>query len=191
MKKVLLIYLILSAVGLNAQSISEINTWLGISDSLSNKEIRIYKRYSTTTSTELFRFYKTDKSTWSTKLYHFRSDRNTFDETDITPKNNLEYLWLQFYIINIDKLKSINEIDYKIQKKKIVFDEEYGYGIETNKLVTTDGIEYTLYYRNQNATNTVQFNNYETYLKQSPDVDELNAYDEIIKLVKNNFNIWP
>ncbi|GGA85299.1 hypothetical protein GCM10008015_27570 [Flavobacterium palustre] len=163
---------------------------MGIPDTLASKEIRVYKSYQITTGTELFRFYKVDEKNWSAILYHFRNDLTTFDETVITPKSNFEYLWLQFYIINIKKLPSIREIDYKIQKPRVVFDEKYGYVVETTTLGVMDGIGYKLYYRNLKEINTIQFDNYEIYLKQSPDVDELNAYNEIINLIKANFNVW-
>ncbi|WNM20189.1 hypothetical protein [Flavobacterium capsici] len=190
MKKILLIFFLITYAGLNAQSISEINLKIGIPDTLCSQEIRIYKRYSITTSTEVFRLNKIDGKNWKAVLYHFRSDLPSFEKKEITPKNNFEYIWLQFYILNIDKLKSIKEIKYKLDKPLIVFDEKEGYLIKRTETAVTDGIGYYLLYKDHMRKNTITFDNYEAYLSKFPNVDELNSYNDIMSLIKLNFDIW-
>ena len=53
-----------------------------------------------------------------------------------------------------------------------------------------DGQSYFVNFRNLKKTNNFFFSNPETYLSNYSDVDELISYNQILKIIKNEFNRW-
>ena len=54
-----------------------------------------------------------------------------------------------------------------------------------------DGTSYKVFVKNNNKTNKIELDNPESYLKLYPEVDELNDYCNLLKLINTTFPILP
>jgi len=195
MKKRFIIILVFLICNLYSQDYKKINKFVNISDSLTfTKELRIYKHFSTSNGSEVFRIYQLKDKTWRIELYRFY-DAITPNEK---PKFTLEYLHSdsnlnQFWFIILDThaefLPDIKAIDYKLKEKTIFESDKDEYG-STKKIAFIDGIGYIAFIKNYNKVNQFSFANAEGYLEYFPEVDELNSYSSLLKLIRTEFNIW-
>jgi hypothetical protein len=198
MRKFLVSTLILFNFLCKAQSVSEINKVLGISDTLSYKnEIRIYKKYSTTYNSEIFRMYNKGDDNWIAEIYYYsdkfkdvtKIDQEVFPKEKVgklIPKNpNL--IWLNLLLTNVEYLPSISSIKYKLETPYI--DLEKGeYQIVKKKTLVLDGETYQIFFRSPEVKNYFTFDNPESYLKKYPNVDELQSYIQLLNITKKEFN---
>ena len=193
MKSRLTIILIILISNLYSQSVVDINRTLKIPDSLDQDvEIRIYKWFSTTTESQVFRIFR-EGDIYCAEFYkHYKSlDQSTkskFEQIKITSKRDLNVIFLELILTNIEYLPNLNEIKYKLVESKIVFEDgEY----LISKLIgfPIDGIAYKCFVKNGPKRNNFEFNNYDSYLEKFPEVDEINSYSKIIEIIKSEFGI--
>lgn len=176
------------------QTVSEINKNLNISDSLTNlHELRIYKWHSTTNGSEVFRMYLDENKKWNAMLYkHYNTVGNVKLKTEkinLNSNNKLDLVWQKIILSNVEFLPNLEDIRYKLKKSEITF-EDGEYGIRSRVFMPLDGIGYMASIRNREKTNTIYFGNFNSYLKDYPEVDELNYYSKLISVISDEFNIW-
>lgn len=197
MKNLLQTITLLYSILAFSQNISDINANLKISDSLTHqKEFRIYKKESITNYSELIHLYFENKK-WNTILYKYHDSVNEYiplkiEKIKLNTKKDLELLWLQILATNIEFLPNQSEIEYKLRGKLEIHTLENG-EYESSYKVTkvTDGISYTVFVKNYTKTNKITLHNPERYLKLYPEVDELNDYCNLLKLINTTFSILP
>jgi len=179
-----------------SQNIESININLKIPNKLDHpKELRIYKRFSITNASEILRIYKTEEGTWNIEFYKFYNEipgvaKTHFESSKLKSKTNLDLVWLYLLDNNIEYLPSLNQIDYKLKSKGEITFERGEYDIIWKKKSPLDGIGYETFFKDGERSNYFDFGNYDSYLKDYPEVDELNYYSEIMKILNNEFNIW-
>lgn len=180
------------------QEVSEINKVLRISDTLENKqEIRIYKDYSTTNEIDIIRMLKDKKKDWVVHKFWYSKDFKTVTKIDEIrfPKENIgklkpkdaELIWLNILITNVQFLPNMKTIRYKFGKPHIEVNKGEREISKTEKHIL-DRVGYKVYIRNGKNTNSFSFDNPESYLKQYPTVDELISYNELLSVLKKEFN---
>ncbi|MDR7209596.1 hypothetical protein [Flavobacterium piscis] len=194
------VLLFLFSYHVKAQDVSEINKVLEIPDTLKfEKEIRIYKNYSITNTMEIFRMYDEGNNNWIVIKYSYSKTLNQVTKIDELrfPKENIGKLkpkdayliWLNFLLTNMEFLPNMESIEYKLSTPFI--DLEKSEKIFTRKkIVVTDGAGYQVYIKNGKIKNNFSFYNPETYLKHYPKVDELISYNELLSIMKKEFNLW-
>lgn len=188
MKIIVIIAILFASHNISAQSIAMINKEIGISDSLSELEVRIYKMYQITTSVELFRLYQDSNKKWKAINYHLKTDTKLFDKTVLISEVDVDYIWNEL-TMEISHLPNLQKIRYKLRKSEIV-KEDGKFMISRTTGYVMDGVAYTAQSRIGNEINTFSFNNYDVYLNEFPEVDELISYDNLIKTIRNRFKIW-
>ena len=198
--KLILIIFIISISSCFGQDYSEINKSLNLPDSLEyENEIRIYKDFSTTDGMEIFRMYNKGNNEWLVYVYYYNKTFKSATKIEIIefPKENLgeikvknaNLIWLKFLLTDVDKLPNLKDVSYKLKKSKIEFiDGEYA--IARNVMSVMDGQSYFVNFRNLKITNNFIFNNPETYLSNYAEVDELISYNQIVTIIKDEFNLW-
>ena len=198
MRFLLLSIILLFSFNTKAQEISEINKVLELPDTLEfEKEIRIYKDYSTTDGMEIFRMYDEGKDNWIVTIYSYSLNQVTKINEVRFPKENIGKLkpknayliWLNLLITNIEFLPNMESIRYKFGKSYIDLDRGE-YGIAKKVKHVSDGQGYQVFIKNGKNKNHFSFNNPETYLKYYPTVDELISYNELLSVIKKEFNLW-
>ena len=198
MRFLLLSIILLFSFNTKAQEISEINKVLELPDTLEfEKEIRIYKDYSTTDGMEIFRMYDEGKDNWIVTIYSYSLNQVTKINEVRFPKENIGKLkpknayliWLNLLITNIEFLPNMESIRYKFGKSYIDLGRgEYDIAKKVKHVL--DGQGYQVFIKNGKNKNHFSFNNPETYLKFYPTVDELISYNELLSVIKKEFNLW-
>ena len=200
MIKYYFIFLFFTLFNCFGQEVYEINKVLEIPDTLEfQKEIRIYKNYSTTTRTTVFRMYDEGKNNWKVTIYYYLANLKQCTKINQIhfPKENIgklkpkdaNLIWLNLLLSNVEFLPSMEDINYKFKKDSIEF-EDGEYGIVKKKVLVLDGNDYQVYIKNGKIRNNFSFDNPETYLKNYPNVDELISYNELLSVIKKEFNLW-
>jgi len=133
--------------------------------------------------------------TWNIEFYKFYNEvpsvtKTHFESSKLKSKTNLDLVWLYLLDSNVEYLPSLDQIDYKLKSKgEITF--EYGeYDIIWKKKYPLDGIGYEAFFKDGERSNYFDFGNYDSYMKDYPEVDELIYYSEIIKILSNEIEIW-
>lgn len=203
------IIILLCCFGLNAQNISKINKDLKLSDSLTHLiEIRIYCGGGITNYSSLFRMYKTDKNIWKAAFYeHFdevlghrgKSILRT-RKKKISSKNDMKHVYKNLLRSYILELPSIETIQWKLKKRGEVERIEYKrkgkknvkYETVSSQVAFLDGQIYTVQIQSKpwKKKHTFTYNNPESYLKDFPEIDEIIYMNEILNIIKNEFDIW-
>lgn len=195
MKNLLQTITLLYSIFAFSQNISEINASLKISDSLTHQiEVRIYKKIEITNYSELIQLYFENKK-WNAILYKYHDSVNEYvplkiEKVKLSTKKDLELLWLQILATNIEFLPNQSEIEYKLRGKLEIHtlaNGEYESSYKVTKVA--DGINYTVFVKNNTKSNKITFNNPESYLKLYPNVDEINDYCNLLKLINSTFSI--
>jgi hypothetical protein len=200
MRFLLFLIILLFSFTIEAQEISEINKVLKIPDVLDyENEIRIYKDYSITNGMEIFRMYNEGKDNWIVCIFSFSKTNKTITKIDQIkfPKENIEKLkpkdanliWLNLLITNAEFLPNMESVQYKLSTPFIDSEKEEKVMIR-KKVLVTDGAGYQVYIKNGKIRNNFSFYNPEKYLKYYPTVDELIAYNELLSVIKKEFNLW-
>ena len=182
------------------QGISEINKVLEIPDTLGfEKEIRIYKDYSIKNTMEIFRMYNEGKDNWIVYIFSFSKKDKAVTKIDkiqfpkevigkLKPKNAY-LIWLNLLLCDVEHLPSQKNIDYKLKAAKVI-SEDGEYGISKNRKRALDGESYQVFIKNGIIKNDFSFDNPAIYLKFYPTVDELISYNELLSIIKKEFNLW-
>lgn len=180
------------------QEVAEINKVLEISDTLEyQQEIRIYKDYSTTNTIDVIRMFRNKNNEWITYKFWYSKDFKTVTKIDqisfpkepigkLKPKD-AELIWLNLLLANVEFLPNMEVIRYKLDKPSIDYDKGER-GISRNKKHILDGVQCKVYIKNGKNKNSFSFDNPESYLKYYPKVDELISYNELLSVIKKEFD---
>jgi hypothetical protein len=196
MNRLYLTILLLTFSQIFAQSISEINKNLNISDTTRNeKEIRIYKWFNTTNGSELFRMYKNNNQIWVVELYqHYnpvkKEDKPRFVKSELKSATDLNLVWLYILASDVEFLPNIDQVNYKFKSEAEFVLDRGEYEIFNKSKRPLDGTGYQVIFKDGKKSNNFRFGNYDTYLKNYPNVDELNSYSKLMNIIKTEFNIW-
>lgn len=164
MKKVIVLLIIFVTAINSAQTVSEINTFIGIPDSLEyNSELRVYKKYSTTNGTEIFRIYNNGKE-YKAEFYRYFGMvascvyESSFTKTDLKGNLGNERAWMGISVSGIEYLPNWEMFDYKFKMPKIVFYEGC-YSYQTTTMAVSDGVGYNVFYKNGKIINHIEYGN--------------------------------
>lgn len=200
-----IILFLLVSIGVSAQNIAEINADIGIPDSLAfNKEIRIYQSHGTTNYSSLFRMYEDEFEKWNTEFYeHFAKIEGVVElrikKELLTPKDDYDYVFLNLIRSHIMDLPEFENITWKLIKRNDVEKVKDIYRGETieyyeypriSRLIVLDGLGFRIQAKNEDKSNSFDYPNPEGYLKHFPDIDELIYMNEILTIIKDEFDIW-
>lgn len=189
MEKALVIFLFFVTSIASAQTASEINTFIGIADTLGHtSELRIYKRYSISYSTEVLRIYKDGKE-YKAELYHFHNDTKKFEKTLLKGNLGNERVWMEISISGIEHLPQWKMFQYKFERPEIVFSDG-SYVYQTTTMAVSDGVGYDVYYKNGKVENHIEYGNPESYLERFPGVDELEMFSQMLNTIRKEYDIW-
>lgn len=179
----------------SAQTVSEINIFIGIPDSLEYaSELRIYKRYSTTNGTEIFRIYNNGKE-YKADFYRYYHtvpeyvEKSSFTKTDLKGNLSNEMAWMRIEISGIEHLPEWEMFEYKFKMPEIVFSEG-SYVYQTTTMAISDGVGYSMFYKSGKVKNHIEYGNPESYLRRFPGVDELEMFSKMLDVVRKDFGIW-
>ena len=204
MKILFTISLILVYFQLNAQDLKKINSDLGISDSLMHPiEIRVYQFIETTNYSSLFIMYKDFSENWLAEFYqHWREIEGVTElkteKRTLSSKSDLDYIYLNMVRSFIFDLPSLNEIKWKLVKRGSVEKVESRVGNEVKlkydltgiQAGILDGISYRFFAKNNQRNNEFYFSNPEAYNRLYPEIDEPIFVNELIEIIRNEFEIW-
>ena len=204
MKNIRILIIFLFSIGISAQNITEINSDLKLSDSLTYEtEVRIYQGGGTTNYSSLFRMFKDKSEKWTAEFYeHYASvDGQAELRTDkrtLKSENDMEFIFQNFIRSHILDLPSLSEIQWKLvtrgkmEKVKKPFRgkmiEEYE--LMNKQVSILDGESFKIQVKGWNRTNQFEYSNPDGYLKHYPEIDELNYMCEILDLIRTEFHIW-
>ena len=204
MKKNYLIFILLISFGVKAQNIKLLNRDLKINDTLKyNREIRIYSGGGINNYSSVFRMYNYERKNWKAEFYeHYAKIPNKTElkikKKKLKPKNNFEYVFLNFLRSKIMNLPNQKEINWKIQGRDSIFETKKNrkgkkiieYESVSKKTSIVDGIVYTVQVREFSETNEFTYNNPESYFEEYNEIDELMFMVELLNIVRNEFKIW-
>ena len=204
MKKIKILIIFIFSVSVSAQDISQINSDLKLSDSLTYKtEIRIYKRNGITNYSSLFRMFKNKSEKWTSEFYqHYaKVDGKTKLHTEkrtLKSHNDMEFVFLNFVRNHIFELPNMSRIKWKlitpgkVDKVQIAHrgKKREEYQLINNKVSILDGEGFKILVKNSNLTNEFEYSNPDEYLKHYSEIDELIYMCEILKIIRTEFGIW-
>ncbi len=206
MRKIFAIILILSFGEILAQDWSEINSDLGISDTLTHlREIRIYQSVGTTNYTSVFRMYETEPANWIAELYgHWRKVDSVMEmkteKTSLDSNSEMEFVYLNLFRSHIFDLPSRSDISWKlVERGKIEKVERIRrrneepileWEILSKQSMALDGTGYYFQAKNQQKSNEFEFGNPYFYRNKYPEIDEPKYVCEIIEIIRTEFGIW-
>lgn len=180
------------------QKVSEINKIIEISDSLEcQKEIRIYKEYSISNRIDIIRMFQNEEKEWIVHKFWYSKDFKDITKIEELhfPKKNIgklkpkdaDLIWLKILITNVEFLPNMENIRYKFGKSEIISDRGE-FEVLAHKKQALDGVGYSVYVRNGKNRNNFSFDNLDTYIKEYPTVDELISYNELLSVIKKEFD---
>lgn len=196
MRNIKILILFLFSIGISAQNITEINSDLKLSDSLTYKtEIRIYQGGGLNNYSSLFRMYKGKTDKWTAEFYqHYAKvigqTKLRIEKQTLKSENEMEYVWNSILRTNVEFLPNMSDIKYKMRERGNVelVDGEYQLMWKSKQIM--DGIGYKAQIKTEKKSNDVDYGNPESYLKYYPEVDELIYFNELLDIIKNEFEIW-
>jgi hypothetical protein len=98
--------------------------------------------------------------------------------------------WLELLTTNILELQKLDEIEYKLGKKEIIFENGIYQIIEEVILGPNDGNYYVIEIKNEDQFNRIEISNPSFYIKSFPEIDEFIYLDRFFKkfenIIKNN-----
>ena len=188
-----------------SQDISKMNADFKLSDSLLYKtEFRIYQDHDITNYSSLLRIYEVDEKQWIAEFYeHYDAVPSSgveFRTTQkkIKPKRDFEFIETSLERSGILHLTSFDKIRWKFKLRgeieKVVGSRRgktnvyYTYMSQVG--VGSDGDSFIIQAKIGSKSNEFSFSNPDSYLKKYPEVDELNYIHEIMKLIREEFQIW-
>jgi hypothetical protein len=204
MRNIQILIIFLFSIGISAQNITEINSDLKLSDSLTyENEVRIYQGGGITNYSSLFRMYKDNSEKWTAEFYeHYaKVDGQTelrIKKQTLKSENDMEFVFQNFIRSHIFDLPSLNEIQWKLVTRGNVEKVERirrgkktkEYELLNKKIGILDGEGFKIQVKGWNRTNEFEFSNPDGYLKHYPEIDELIYMCEILNTIRNEFGIW-
>ncbi|RRJ90577.1 hypothetical protein EG240_08600 [Paenimyroides tangerinum] len=196
MRSLTQILFLIFSISVNAQSISEYEKQLNIEPISNNaKEIRVYKKYAISTGLELFIFYFDDSSNkYKAEYYYVTVDKKNnklVKKLDLESIYNMEFNALNLFLSHAKYLPSEQKIWYKfIPKPDIFIEDGYIYHIIGKPMSIIDGISYSIQIQDNDSYNEVEYSNPESYLKNYPEIDELQTINEFLDFIKSSFGIY-
>jgi hypothetical protein len=198
--RTMFLFFLLSLTQCFGQDISEINKNVNLPDTLEfEKEIRIYKDYSSLNGLDVFRMYDNGKNNWTVVIYYFNKELKSVTKINKIefPKENIGDLkpkdaymiWLNLLLNDIEYLPSLKDIDYKLKTTSIEIEDGEKI-ILRRKTSPLDGESYQVFVKNGKVENHFIFNSIDSYLKLYPKVDELISYNQILSIIRKEFNLW-
>lgn len=117
--KISVILLLLFCFAIHAQTVKEINNFIGLPDSLYKTEIRIYKKYSLSNGAEIFRLYESKDNGWYAEMYYYYDEvegevETNFKKEELKNYDDFEVLWLQITNAHALYLPEWDKIQYKL-----------------------------------------------------------------------------
>lgn len=186
MKSALTLMLFLLFIGITAQNLSEVNKDLSLPDSLTYKnEIRIYQGGGKVNFVSLFRMFKDESGKWTAEFYENYNKKRT-----LKYKNDLEFIWKNILRTKIEFLPNMNDIFYKLSDRGKVELVGGKYEINQKLILICDGLGYKVQIKTDNKINTVNYSNPRAYFKHYQEVDELIYFNELLNLIKSEFELW-
>ena len=204
-----LIFSLLLSFVTKAQDIEEVDSILNISsEKFYNKEIRVYRLQSLTQNHILYRIYLNHESNWKIERYNlhekiediiYLNDNSVlndsleyinyktseFSKYNITPTENFNHKWLELLATNILEIPSFSEYEYKLGKNVI---GELNGKLQIFREITVssnDGEFYFFKIINDKQNNEFYIHEPKYYIKQFPEVDELNYLSKFMTLLEN------
>ncbi|WP_106918152.1 hypothetical protein [Chryseobacterium aurantiacum] len=178
----------------------DVNKLAGLPSTIENKkEIIIYQGSDITIGGKIFRIYQGKGENWNAELIQWFSPYYiSKDEFRITPakvtqlksKHILEKAFVTLESMNIGYLPKEDLFRYKTSQSKAVYDNDVkGYGLFTKEYSITGGVDFLVKYKSNDKENEFHYSNPESYLNNTPGIDEYESFMKILKYVENNFNI--
>lgn len=204
MKNIQILIIFLFSIVVSAQNITEINSDLKLSDSLTYQtEVRIYQGGGITNYSSLFRMFKDKSEKWTAEFYeHYakvdgQAELRTEKKT-LKSENDMEFVFQNFIRSHILDLPNLSEISWKLVtrgKVEKIKNIHRGKEIEEYELMNTqvailDGEGFKIQVRGWNKTNEFEFSNPDAYLNHYPEIDELIYVCEILNTIRTEFGIW-
>jgi hypothetical protein len=204
MKNIQILIIFLFSIGISAQNISEINSDLKLSDSLTHEtEVRIYQSDGTTNYSSLFRMFKDESKKWTTEFYEHYAKIDDVAELktkkrELTSKNNLDSIYRSLVRSYILVLPSDSEINWKMISRGTIEkierfrkgEKQITYELFNRKFGILDGEHFKIRVTDWNGKNEFEYSNPDEYLNYYPDIDELIYMCEILNTIRNEFRIW-
>ncbi|WP_196888256.1 hypothetical protein [Aureivirga sp. CE67] len=204
MKNIQILIIFLFSIGVSAQNITEINSDLKLSDSLTYEtEVRIYQGGGITNYSSLFRMFQDKSEKWTAEFYeHYAKVEGQVElrakKQTLKSENDMEFIFLNFIRSHILDLPNLSEIKWKlvtrgkVEKVKMIHrgKEIEEYELINMQVAILDGEGYKIQVRGRNKTNEFEFSNPNGYLNHYPEIDELNYMCEILNLIRTEFDIW-
>jgi len=204
MRNIQILIIFLFSIGISAQNITEINSDLKLSDSLTYEtEVRIYQGGGITNYSSLFRMFKNKSEKWTTEFYeHYaKVDRQAELRTEkqvLTAKNNMDSIYRSLVRSYILELPNQSEIKWKMIRRGTIekierfrkAEKRITYELFNRSIHFTDGEVFKIQATDWNAKNEFEYSNPDKYLNYYPDIDELNYMCEILNTIRNEFGIW-
>ena len=186
----IILMLLYNFVALAQKDVADINAFIGIPALITNEsEIRIYKDYGITNRTDLFRMYKDPYGKWNAELYQYGyavgNVRESFSKRELTAIHDTEFVWCSIMLSNIDLLPEMKAFMYKLERNCVIYNEGE-FAISSTRSIISDGTSYEVFTK----INHINYFNPETYLKIFPGVDELESFCNMLKFIREEFNIW-
>lgn len=204
MKNIQILIIFLFSIGVSAQNITEINSDLKLSDSLTYEaEVRIYQGGGITNYSSLFRMFKDKSEKWTAEFYEHYAKVNgqaelRTEKRTLKSENDMKFVFQNFIRSHILDLPSLSEIQWKLvtrgnveKVKKIHRGKEIEeYELMNKQIAILDGEGFKVQVKGWNRTNEFEFSNPDGNLKHYPEIDELNYMYEILDLIRTEFHIW-
>lgn len=181
------ISIIFLSISLNAQQRRSADYYAQIPEKIENEqEIRI------------FRIFKENK-TWKAELIQWFFDKQiSLDEfqsvkpmvTKLKASRNFYEIFLNIEARNIGFLPKEESFKYKKEKQEVLFDEEEKDCVIQNiSMSVLDGVDYLVKYKSGKRYNEFHYNNPQSYLESTPNIDEYKSLLEILKYIESEFKI--
>lgn len=203
MKNIQILIIFLFSIGTSAQNITEINSDLKLSDSLTfDTEIRIYQGGGITNYSSLFRMFKDKSEKWTAEFHEHYSKVNgqtelRTEKQALKSENDMEFIYLNLLRSHILDLPNLREIQWKLETRGEVEKVERKhrgktkeeYEILSKRKTIVDGEGYQFQAKGWKF-NEFEVSNPDRYLEYYPEVDELIFTCEILSIIRNEFGIW-
>ena len=204
MRNIQILIIFLFSIGISAQNITEINSDLKLSDSLTYEtEVRIYQGGGITNYSSLFRMFKNKSEKWTTEFYEHYAKvdgqaKLRIEKQVLTAKNNMDSIYRSLVRSYILELPNQSEIKWKMIRRGTIekierfrkAEKRITYELFNRSIHFTDGEVFKIQATDWNAKNEFEYSNPDKYLNYYPDIDELNYMCEILNTIRNEFGIW-
>lgn len=177
-----------------AQLDKNLDKKIGISDEMTHKELRIYKKIDIVNYVSLFRFYQNEEQIWKAEYYechfiHEDDGDDDFRKKEIKFSKEPYYVWLEILNSDVLYLAEQSAFKYKLKGKSKIENINGSYESVVPKILILDGVDYVVKMRDGDKINSFEYDNPEMYLKHYPNVDELSSFMDLKKIIKKRFAI--